>query len=214
VAQPDRRIDIARTFAGTVRGTGIALTLLVAFLSATFVAADFGTSIATQLLFEPRRRRVYITKTIAVAAGCAMVAVIVLLWCGLLQYAGSSLRGISSGIDATWLRHRAGDIGRAVAASAMMAVIAFAIGVVTRRTAAAVGALFGLLIALQFLRHTLRSVGRVLPVNAIWALAYGIPERNAFLGLHTLAGATAIGLAWVVGVTIAGAAWFTRREIR
>ena len=94
----------------------------------------------------------------------------------------------------------------------MMAVIAFAIGVVTRKTAAAIGTLFGLLIALQFLRHTLRTLGRVAPVNAIWALADGLPDRSdAFLGLHTIAGAAAIGIAWVVGITIVGAAWFAGR---
>jgi ABC-2 type transport system permease protein len=212
----DRRIRVAQTFPGTVRGVGIALTLLIAFLAATFVAADFGTSIGTQLLFEPRRRRMYVTKTLAVACNCFVVAVIVLVWCGLLQYAGASLRGITTGVDGTWLLHRAGDIGRASAASALMAVLAFAIGVVTRKTAAAIGTLFGLLIALQFLRHTFRTAGRITPVNAIWALADGEPARHseAFLGLHTAAGAAAIAVAWAVAVTIAGALWFQGREIR
>ncbi|HEY1740402.1 MAG TPA: hypothetical protein VGI86_16940 [Acidimicrobiia bacterium] len=174
----DRRIDIARTFSGTVLGVGIALTLLVAFLSATFVAADFGTSIATQLVFEPRRWRVYLTKTLAVAIGCAVVAFIVLVWCGALQYAGSSMRGITTGVNGAWLRNRAGDIGRAVAGSAMMAAIAFAIGAVTRKTAAAVGTLFGLLIALQFVRRNFRTVGRLSPVNAVWAFVDGLRTRN------------------------------------
>jgi hypothetical protein len=211
----DRRLDIARTFSGTVLGVGIALTLVVAFLSASFVAADFGTSIATQLVFEPRRWRVYVTKTVAVAIGCAVVTLVVLVWCGLLQYLGSSLRGITTGVNGAWFRNRAGDIGRAVAGSAMMAAIAFAIGAVTRKTAAAVGTLFGLLIALQFVHHTFRVLGRLSPVNAIWAFVDGLRTRtDAFVGLHTLLGALVIGLVWVAIVTVVGGAWFERREIR
>ena len=157
----------------------------------------------------------YITKTVAVAIGCAAVALVVLLWCGLLQYAGSSLRGTTTGVNATWLTNRAGDIGRAVAGSAMMAAIVFAIGAVTRKTAAAVGTLFGLLIALQFVRRNFRTVGRLSPVNAIWAFVDGLRTHDdAFVGLHTLAGALVIGLVWVAVVTVVGGAWFARREIR
>ncbi len=213
----DRRIHVAATFEQTISGAGIALTLLVAFLASTYIAADYGTSLATQLLFEPRRRVVYVTKAVAAAIGCAMVTVVVLLWCGILQYAGSALRGISTGVDAAWVGHRLGDIARAAAASAMMAVLAFAIGAVTRRTAAAIGVLFGLLVAMQFLRATkwTRAIGRIVPVNAIWGVADGkLVGNDHFIGLHTLSGAVAVGLAWVAGLTVLGAVWFARREIR
>jgi hypothetical protein len=212
----DRRIDVAANFSDTVRGVGIALTLLVAFFAATFVAADFGTSLATQLLFDPRRKRVYLTKTLAVAVGCFVVAAVVLVWCGLLDVAGSELGGIRGGIEGCWLEHRAGDIGRAAGASAMMAVLAFAIAAVTKRTAAAIGVLFGLVIATGFLNKNgwPRAVGRIIPVDAIWAVADGKLRANGYLGIHTMGRAVVTGLAWVVVASVLGAGWFARREIR
>ncbi len=213
----DHRLSVARTFADTVRGVGFSLTLLVAFLAATFVAADFGTSMATQLLFEPRRRHVYVAKTVAAALGCFAIAVIVLVSCGVLQYAGSAMRGSTAGVDGAWLAHRAGDIGRVAGACAIMAVVAFFLAAVTRRTAGAIGVLFGLIVAMQFLhvRPWTRAIARVVPVNAVWAVVDGqFDFRDRYIGLHTMAGAVTIGVAWVLATTVLGAAWFARREIR
>jgi hypothetical protein len=214
----DTRINIARTFAETVRGVGLTLTLLAAFLAATYIAADFGTSLSTQLLFEPRRRRVYFTKTVAAAIGCGAVAAVVLVWCGLLQYGGASLRGITTGVDASWVAHRLGDIGRAASASALMGVISFAIAAATRKTAAAVGTLFGLFVAMEFLRgpHWAHIYGRLIPVNAIWGIAVGFAGAlpDFLVELHTMPGALLIGGAWAVAVTIVGAELFARREVR
>jgi hypothetical protein len=143
--------------------------------------------------------------------------VLVLLWCGALQYVGAATRGVTTGVDGTWLVHRAGDIGRAAGAVAMMAVLAFAIGAVTRRTAGAIAVLFGLLVAMGPLhaRGWPRAIGRVVPVNAIWAIAHGRLEQHseAFLGLH-MARAVVTGAAWVIGLTVLGTMWFARREIR
>ena len=75
----DRRIRVGAHLEGTIRGVGIVLVLLSMVLAASFLAADFGTSLSTQLTFEPRRIRLYVTKCVAAALATATLAIVVLL---------------------------------------------------------------------------------------------------------------------------------------
>src|SRR6266700_4137835 len=117
--------------------------VFIAFvIGASFVGAEFGAgSLSTQLVFEPRRVRVVAVKAVAVGIGLAVLAAALLLYIGLLQWAGSSLRGVVAGLDSAWFTARAGDIGRVAGAVGLAGIAAFAITVVARRTVAAVAAL-------------------------------------------------------------------------
>jgi ABC-2 type transport system permease protein len=214
----DRQVRIGRTFEDTIAGMGVALALLGILLGSTFLAAEFGASgFGTQLLFEPRRWRLYAAKVAAVAVGCALVAVLIIAWTGLGQYVASALRGSTAGVDAGWLADRAGDTGRAAGACALAAVCALAVAALARRTVVAVGIFFGLVIATGFLINTSwgRPLGRNSPMNAIFAVGSGdFSNPDTWGGLATLGGAAVVALAWAGGLSLLAAWWLSRSEVR
>jgi ABC-2 type transport system permease protein len=218
-AEPsDRRVRIGRTFEDTIAGMGVALSLLGVLLGSTFLAAEFGASgFGTQLLFEPRRWLLYAAKVAAVAIGCALVAVLLIAWTGLGQYADSALRGSTDGVDGGWLVDRAGNTARAAAACALGAVCALAVGALARRTVVAVGIFFGLVIATGFLINTSwgRPLGRNSPMNGIFAVGSGdFSDADTWAGVASLGGALLVAGAWALGLSALAAWWLSRTEIR
>jgi ABC-2 type transport system permease protein len=214
----DKEVQVGRTFEETIRGLGIAFTLLGVLLGSTFLAAEFGSAgLSTQLLFEPRRVRLYLAKASGVFVGCALCAVVVIAWVGLLQFAVSAMRGSTSGLDAGWLAARLGDTGRVAATCGLAGICAIAVGSLARRTVVAVGIFFGLVIATGFLAGVSwgKPLGRMSPMNALFAMGFAdFSDPEAFIGLRTLGGAVFLALVWVTALSIVGGWWFVRREVR
>jgi hypothetical protein len=218
VQPSDRRVRVGRTFEDSIAGMGVALALLGVLIGATFLAAEFGASgFGTQLIFEPRRWLLYGAKVAAVAIGCAVVAVLLVAWTGLGQLVASALRGSTAGVDAGWLVDRAGNTSRAVAACALAAVCALAVGAMARRTVVAVGIFFGVVIATGFLINTSwgRPIAKLSPMNGIFAVASGdFSHPDTWGGLHSLGGALLVAGAWAVGLSLLAGFWLSRTEIR
>jgi ABC-2 type transport system permease protein len=214
----DHRVRAGRTFEDTIAGMGIALALLGVLIGSSFLAAEFGASgFGTQLLFEPRRWRLYGAKVAAVAIGCGVVAVLLVAWTGLGQLVASALRGSTAGVDAGWLLDRAGNTSRTVAACALAAVCALAVGALARRTVVAVGIFFGVVIATGFLINTSwgRPIAKLSPMNGIFAVASGdFSNPDTWGGLHTIAGALLVAGAWALGLSVVAGWWLSRAEIR
>jgi hypothetical protein len=214
----DHRLKIGNNYSDTVKGTGVAMIFVAFVIGASFIGAEFAAgSLGSQLVFEPRRARVVVVKAVAVAIGLALLAAMALLYIGLLQWAGSSLRGVVHGLDSSWFAARAGDIGRVAAAVALAGVATYAITVVTRRTVAAVAALLvvGYASAIVGALVSWRWVGRYNPASTLIVMALD-PSRHAdgnsrVLGLQ---GATLTSCAWAVGLTLVAAVIFARREVR
>jgi hypothetical protein len=216
--QRDRRLNIHDNLSETIKGTGFAMVFIAFVIGASFIGAEFGAgSLSTQLIFEPRRVRVAVVKAIAVGIGLALLAIALLLYIGLLQWAGSSLRGVVNGLDGAWFAARAGDIGRVAAAVALAGIAAYAITVVTRRTVAAVAALLviGWVSAIIGSLHNWRWVAKYNPATAFIAMVADV-SRRAHSGDDVLAvrGATISACLWVVGLTVVAAIMFDRREVR
>ncbi|HEY5013265.1 MAG TPA: hypothetical protein VIK61_11260 [Acidimicrobiia bacterium] len=215
----DRRMHVHNTFRDTVNGTGVAM-VFVAFVSgASFVGAEFGAgSLSTQLLFEPRRKRVVAVKAVAVGIGLAALSTALLLYIGILQWIGSSLRGVAGGLDGAWFAGRAADMGRVAAAVGLAGIAAYAITVVARRTVAAVAGLLivGWASAIIGQFHAWRWVAKDNPATAFIAMAVD-PSRQQHNGgsdvLSTRASSVS-ALGWAVGLTLAAAFIFDRREVR
>ena len=216
--QHDHRLKIHDNFSGTVKGTGVAMVFVAFVIGASFVGAEFGAgSLSTQLLFEPRRVRVVAVKAIAVGIGLAVLATALLLYIGLLQWAGSSLRGVVNGLDGAWFAARAGDMGRVAAAVALAGVAAYAITVVARRTVAAVAGLliFGWASAIIGQFHSWRWVAKYNPATAFIAMVLDVSRRGNDGGdVLAVRGATISACAWAVGLTVVAAIIFSRREVR
>lgn len=219
VAARDRRPRVGQTLEATLRGSTVALIFVGFVLGATYVAADYGTSLGTQLLFEPRRGRVLAAKLLTAAAGAAVLAAIVLLAAAGAQWLISALRGSTAGVDTAWAGRRALQVARGATTTAIAAVFAAALSVVTRRTVVTLVGLLVLFIGSGFLMNPAwgRAILGRLPTNALFFVAVGDnapDDRRSFGGLHTMGGAWTIVAAWTVAAALLASWWFDRQEIR
>jgi hypothetical protein len=214
----DHRLKIGSNFSGTVQGTGVAMVFVAFVIGASFIGADMAAgSLGNQLVFEPRRTRVVVAKAVAVGIATASLAVVLLLWIGLLQYVGSEMRGVVAGLDGSWFAARAGDIVRVAAAVGLAAATSYAITVVTRRTVAAVAGLLvvGWVSAIIGNLHAWHWVGKFNPATAFVIVAVdprlAVADRSRTL---TTGGAAVSACVWTVGLCVLGIFVFGRREVR
>jgi ABC-2 type transport system permease protein len=126
-------------------GFGVPLALVVIGLmviaGSTFIGADWSTrSLTNQLIFEPRRTRVWLAKAAAVTLGCGVVALVVLsgFWLGIgaLAQARDIAMPSSQMTDVVW------HVVRAVALVMGAGLGAFALTAVFRHTVATLAVLF------------------------------------------------------------------------
>ncbi len=125
------------------RGVELALVVvgLLIIVGATFAGADWSSgSLTNQLLFQPRRTRLWLAKAAAVTLGSGLVALVVTggFWLALGSVAQARDLPISSS-DATAV---AWHVARAVALGAGAALGAFALTMVFRHTVATLALLF------------------------------------------------------------------------
>jgi hypothetical protein len=214
----DRRLRIHDTFSDTVKGTGFAMVFVAFVIGASFVGAEFGAgSLSTQLLFEPRRLRVIAVKAIGVGIGLAVLSIAILLYIGLLSWAGSSWRGVVGDLDGSWFASRAADIGRVAGATALAGIAAYAISVITRRTVAAVAGLLiiGWVSAIIGSLDSWRWVAKYNPASAFIAMVADVTTNNgADEDVLAVRGATLSACLWAVGLTALAGIVFSRREVR
>lgn len=143
-------LDLRRELGGS--GTGIAIVVagLMLLLGATFVGADWASgSMSNQLLFEPRRLRVYAAKAGAVVVAGLVLGLVVATawWLGLAGVARARDLAIADGTTA--------EVGWQVLRGALLAAAAGLAGLATtmlfRSTVATLGILFAVVIAGSFL---------------------------------------------------------------
>jgi ABC-2 type transport system permease protein len=223
-------LDLRRELDGS--GTGIAVVMagLMMLLGATFVGADWASgSMSNQLLFEPRRLRVYAAKAGAVVLGGLALGLLVgaAWWLGLAGVARARGLPIADGVD--------GEVVRQVLRGAVIVAGAGLAGLATtmlfRSTVATLGILFAVVVAGTFLIAVLpfESPERWMPhLNVVaWigdgATYYAGDGQECFddgtgmvctgEGLLT-ASAAATYLLTILGlVAAASVATFTRRDI-
>lgn len=219
---------------GTERteGSGIAvvliLGLLMMVLGTTFTGHDWASgSVSNQLLFEPRRTRVWAAKAIVVTGVAFLLSAILLsaYWFGLNAVAAS--RDLPSGgallLDCLQMGWR----GAAVVAAA--ALCGFALTMLFRSTVATLGILFGVALVGGIVLAVLGVSGRYDPaVNVLAVLADGAtyyvdapcPAEAGISGgscseertLTFAAGAGYSGAA-VGAASLGSLLWFRRRDV-
>lgn len=120
--------------------------LLLVLAGTTFVGHDWNTgSMSNQLLFEPRRGRVWATKAAALVlvAGLLGTAVLAAYWSGLLGLAASRDLPVPDGV----VRDGFEQVLRTGALGAAAALAGYALTMLFRSTVATVGVLFALAVA-------------------------------------------------------------------
>ncbi len=127
----------------TREGVGLALivTVLMVIAGCTFAGADWSSgSMATQLVFEPRRTRVWLAKAAAVIIGSGLVAVVVLGGYWLALGAFAQARDIA--VPSAHVSEVAWHVVRAVALAMGAGLGGFALTMIFRHTVATLALLF------------------------------------------------------------------------
>ena len=129
---------------GIVPGVSLALVMLSGLFGAAFVGAEYRAgTVETQLLWEPRRKRVLGAKLAAVGASTFVIHAALLALLVAVALPAAWWRGTTAGAgDAFWLG-LGGTIVRGGVISAVAAVIAAAVTAAARYTTAAVAVLLG-----------------------------------------------------------------------
>ncbi|WP_110183218.1 hypothetical protein [Nocardioides solisilvae] len=151
-------------------GVAVVVVLVVATLlaGATFVGQDWASgSLSNQLLFEPRRGRVWAAKALAVLVGCAGTAVLVLTLFWLAVWALGRARGVPVP-DGAW-----GDVAamqaRGVLLVAGSGIVGYALTTLFRSTVAALGLVVAVVVLGTILPLAVLGSGAepwLIPMNA------------------------------------------------
>ena len=143
---------------GIVPGVSLALVMLSGLFGAAFVGAEYRAgTVETQLLWEPRRKRVLGAKLAAVGASTFMIHAALLALLVAVALPAAWWRGTTAGAgDAFWLGLGA-TIIRGGVISAVAAVIAAAVTAAARYTTAAVAVLLGYAITFEVRAALLRG---------------------------------------------------------
>ena len=187
---------------------------LVAILGASFIGAEWHAgTVATQLMWEPRRNRVLVAKVVVAALfGFAFFFLAQVMLLGAVSPA-AVFRGTTEGVDAAWMRGAAGLVVRGAGAAGLAAAIAFSLASMARNTAAAVGGLFVYMAILEPLIRNLRPN---------WRAWYLIDNLVTFITAHqpefglpepTMTGAAILVSAYTVGFVLLAMAVFRRRDV-
>ena len=219
-------LDPAAVREGRAVEVGLVVAGLMVVAGSTFAGGDWGTgSMATQLLFETRRRRVWLAKAAAVVLGCAATALVALaaFWAVALLVARA--RGVEVAADD--LSPLTLQVARGVMLAAAAGLGAFALTMVFRHTVATLAVLFvyavGGEVAVSLL--PVDGGGRwAVGTNAVaWLrtdLRYADPSascsllgRCGELQVLTHAEAAAFLGALLVLACAVSLVWFTRRDV-
>jgi hypothetical protein len=209
---------------GSGPAVAVLLTLMLALIGTTFAGHDWNTgSLGNQLIFEPRRVRVWWAKAFAVMIGGAAVgaASLLLYWGGLWLLA--NVRGID--VPHSVIADVATHASRALLLAVGAALLAYALTMLFRNTVATLGVLFGinLLAPLLLSSSGINNAERWMPhVNFTAVLQDGTTYYNPDLSdcageicqesLSSAAGLTYFAVALVVVVVVS--VWsFRRRDV-
>ena len=216
----DTRTNIGKDLANVLEGTGVALLFAAFALGASFVGAEFNVgSLTTQLLFEPRRWRVHLAKSVAVAVGAATLALAVMVFVALAMYIGSELNGVVRGLDGAFLARRIAQALRVAAVVGVGAMLAYSVTLVAKRSSAGMTTFFLQFVLLNLIRPDKMPFGPIshyAPVRGLLAIvvkhtdATGIQER----AIHTMAGGVVLTAVWVVVIVAGSGFLFARAEVR
>ncbi len=212
------------------QGLGIPLALIVAGLmviaGCTFAGGDWSSrSMSNQLIFEPRRVRLWLAKGVAVALGCGVVALVAIGGFWLAVGVVAQARDIP--MPAVQVEHVTWHVVRAVALAMGAGLGAFALTMIFRHTVATLALLFVYSIGGEIVVNLLpvEGAGRwSLGNNAVgWlALRHRYFESNVTCvpgdrcsSVHTLThleAGTFLGVLLAITVVVS-LVWFSRRDV-
>ena len=213
----DQRLDLVDDLSAAMAGTGTALMVLGVLLGSTLLGAEFGAgSLSTQLTYEPRRIRMWVTKAAAAALTTAAVCAALLLVMTAGMTVVAATRGITDGIDAEFVADRALELGRLATAGALGALFGFAITGIARKTVAAIVVFLVMSFILEpVVTHNFGWAEARTPMDALGTFAFDPFVRDDGTGAwNSLGQAALVACVWIFGLLMISGVQFRRRELR
>lgn len=195
-------------------GSSVPLILLAWVIGATAIGAEWqrGT-LQTMLTWEPRRLRLIGIKMLACGIVVAVGFLLLQLLLSLALWPAAAFRGSTAGTDTEWWLTLAGVLARGSATAVFAAVVGFAIAMIGRNTAAALGVGFLYISVIEGLVRGLR------PQYIPWLVADNAalfitadPEALPIVE-RTTAESGLLLLVYVAVLGIAAAAFFKARDV-
>lgn len=212
VQLPDPRFHL--THVKDLIGTNPPLIILLMVIGASFIGAEWHAgTVATLLVWEPRRFRVFVAKAFALVLFAFVAAVLVQALLVASLAPAAIFRGTTTGVDSTWFREVLGLGFRGALVGAFAALIGFAIASLGRNTAAALGVAFVYLIVLEPLLRSLRPRWEpwLLYDNLVTFIQGHASDFTRYP--RSLAGAAVMVIVYTVGLSGIAAVAFQRRDI-
>ncbi|HET9728223.1 MAG TPA: hypothetical protein VFR41_02325 [Acidimicrobiia bacterium] len=217
----DTRVNLKKHLSPTITGVSYLLVFVAVILGASFVGAEFGAgSLTTQLLYEPRRWRVHLSKAVTVFGGTAALSLWLSSAIAVALTIGAHLHGVTAGADGAWWVTRIGQIFREAATVGFAGAMAYTVALMARRTTAAVIIFFAQFPALFLIdphKGVLRWFSRYSPMRALMYLATAPKHDNLgqlFETIRTMGGAIVLALIWLAILTVISGLAFSRAEVR
>lgn len=221
------QLDLESVEEGQGTAIIVMLTALLLVVGTTFAGADWASgSVSNQLLFEPRRARVWLAKAGAVFLGAAVTATVLLGAFWLTLYLVAESRGISTG--ATVQESIRWGAARGIVLAAGAATGAYALTMLLRHTVGTLATLFAYAVGGEILMNTLpiEGIARWSLSNNVFAWIFdgyqyydpSLPCSpttdmcDQFARLSLQSGAWFLGLL-VLGVAMLSVLLFRRRDI-
>ena len=194
--------------------TCLFLVLGALMAGATFIGADwrYGT-VGTLLTWEPRRWRVFSSKAVAVGLWALLIGVALQALVGVSVLPAALWRGTTAGADSEWLGEVVGAVLRTSLLGAGAALIGYAVALIGRNSAAALGAAFGYVAIGESLIRALRPAWQpwLISDNATVVIYGHQPPNSTFE--RSPGQATLILLCYLAIVVLAAGTVFARRDV-
>lgn len=217
--EADKRFKLTSLWPGGSDGGVLGVTALFLVIGAliagaTFIGGDwrYGT-VATLLTWEPRRLRIFLSKAAAVAVASLVIGILLQSLVSASLLPSAWWRGTTEGADAEWFRGLAGATLRTSALGAGAALLGYAIAMLGRNTAAALGVAFGYVAVVEALvRGVKPQWQRWLIGDNSTVVLFGEQVDSAPFE-RTLLEASVILVVYLVAVLAVAGVSFTRRDV-
>ena len=210
-----------------VEGTASLVIMLGALLGSSLGGADWTAGTMTTLLtWEPRRARVLLARSIAVAGPIVVITLLAQVWLSIAIAGAVAVKGTFAFTPAGFLTDVAFDIARVSTVAVLFGLIGLAFATVGRSTVAAVGGFLGYLIVVEgFVAAWAFGVAKVALGRAAMVAVTGEsmvihnpraprhapPEQVRFILEPGRAWITV--LAWTIAALLLGLAAFRARDV-
>jgi ABC-2 type transport system permease protein len=220
-------LDLGEQVDGSGVPVIVLLTALLIIVGTTFAGSDWSTgSMSNQLLFEPRRLKVWVAKAVAVTLGCLVASAVLLVGFWLALYLVAEARDVST--SGAVLERIGWTTGRGIALATLAGLGGYGLAMLLRSTVAALGLLFAAVVGSEALIAvaTFEGAGRWSLTNNVFAWiqdGVGVFDDNIpcppssstcdqLFRLELWQGATYLGVLLLV-VLLLSAVSFRRRDV-